>query len=207
MKSGQVLRLLVAALFVLIAGSASAQTRYTLSVVAKGTFTLDNDYPGSDKKLHLLNFHWMLRGPKSGEGVNYFIFKPSIDIFKEMKKSFEKSYLFSTIKPCSRGIDQDTADRAQMIAGRIVPIEGRVDLLPYIEEEKFIRTDDYVYIAVDANLRNYVRSENDHGYEWVAAAVKRKQLCMDLGVIGHMLQGVTSDPVNISSLADFVFVD
>ncbi|MER8785426.1 hypothetical protein NKH60_30105 [Mesorhizobium sp. M1006] len=71
MKSRQVLQLLVAAIFVLFAGTASSQTLYTLSVVAKGTFDLDRHYPKEPGVRTPFNFHTMLRTPHKGRAIAY----------------------------------------------------------------------------------------------------------------------------------------
>ncbi|MER8546308.1 hypothetical protein [Mesorhizobium sp. M0768] len=206
MKSRQVLQLLVAAIFVLFAGAASAQTLYTLSVVAKGTFDLDRHYPKEPGVRTPFNFHRMLRAPKNREKINYFVFKPSADIFKLMK-SLSKSDLFSRLEPCSRGVDRTLSDKAQTIGGSIKPIVGRSDLLPYVKRQELIQSDGYVYVAIDSNLRNYVKDPNDFGSEWVAMAVKKKQLCLYVGVGEMGFRGFASVPVNISRLANFVFLD
>ncbi|AZO69096.1 MAG: hypothetical protein E5Y88_24965 [Mesorhizobium sp.] len=181
MSFRQVLQLLIAAIFVLLAGTASAQTLYTRSVVAKGTFDLDRHYPKGMGVRTPFNFHRMLRTPQNGERINYFVFKPSTDVLKFMK-SLSKSDLFSRLEPCSRGIDQALSDRAQTIGGSIKPILGRADLLPYLKRQELIQSDGYVYVAIDSNLRNYVRAPDDFGYEWVAMAVKKQQLCLYMGV-------------------------
>ncbi|MES0032955.1 hypothetical protein [Mesorhizobium sp. M0040] len=207
MKSRQVLQLLVVGIFVLFAGTASAQTLYTLSVVAKGTFDLDRHYPKEPGVRTPFNFHRLLRAPKNREKINYFVFKPSADIFKLMK-SLSKSDLFSRLEPCSRGIDQALSDRAQNIGGSIKPIFGRVDLLPYLKRKELIQSDGYVYVAIDSNLRNYVWDPNDFGSQWVAAAVEKQQLCLYIGV-GRMgyYSALASVPVNVSRLAKFVVLD
>ncbi|TIX38536.1 MAG: hypothetical protein E5W81_22840 [Mesorhizobium sp.] len=206
MKSRQVLQLVVAGIFVLFAGTAGAQTLFTLSVVAKGTFVLDRHYPKGMRGGTPFNFHRMLRTPQNGERINYFVFKPSTDVLKFMK-SLSKSQLSSTLEPCSRGVDQALSDRAQTIGGLIKPIGGRTDLLPYLKRQELIQSDDYVYVAIDSNLRNYVKVPNDFGYEWVAMAVKKKQLCLYVGVGEMGFRGFASVPVNVSRLANFVFLD
>ncbi|MER8785756.1 hypothetical protein NKH60_31960, partial [Mesorhizobium sp. M1006] len=143
---------------------------------------------------------------QNGERVNYFVFKPSTDVLKFMK-SLSKSDLFSRLEPCSRGIDQALSDRAQTIGGSIKPIFGRVDLLPYLKRKELIQSDGYVYVAIDSNLRNYVKDPNDFGSEWVAMAVKKKELCLYVGVGEMGFRGFASVPVNISRLANFVFLD
>lgn len=133
-KSRHVLQLLVAATFVLFAGTANAQTLYTLSVVAKGTFDLDRHYPKGSGVRTPFNFHRMLRTPQNGARINYFVFKPSRDVLKFMK-SLSKSDLFSRLEPCSRGIDQALSsdhwriDQAHFGSGRSVTIleETRTD--------------------------------------------------------------------------------
>ncbi|MER8885732.1 hypothetical protein NKI54_14965 [Mesorhizobium sp. M0663] len=207
MRSRQVLQLLVAAIFVVFAGTASGQTLYTLSVVAKGTFDLDRHYPKGMGVRMPFNFHRMLTTPQNGERINYFVFKPSTDVLKFMK-SLSKSDLFSRLEPCSGGIDQALSDRAQTIGGSIKPIFGRVDLLPYLKRKELIQSDGYVYVAIDSNLRNYVWDPNDFGSEWVAAAVEKQQLCLYIGV-GRMgyYSALASVPVNVSRLAKFVFLD
>ncbi len=206
MKSWQVLQLLVAVIFLLFAGPASAQTLFDLSVVARGTFDLDRHYPKDEGARTLFNFHGLLKTPPNGERINYLVFKPSADIFKFMK-SISKGDLFSRLEPCSGGIDKAFADRAQTIGGAIRSIFGRTDLLPYLKTENFVQSDRYVYVAIDSNLRNYVGGENRFGYDWVPMAVKRKQLCLYVGV-GRMGRGsYASQPINVSRLANFVFLD
>ncbi|RWM65848.1 MULTISPECIES: hypothetical protein [Mesorhizobium] len=192
-------------LFLLSVAAASAQTIFTLTVEAKGTFDLDQSYPrGQDGRL--FNFHRLIAKVKNGEKINYVVFKPSAEIFK-FSKSISRDNLFSRLEPCPNGVDRAFANRAQTIGGSIRPISGRVDLLAYLKKEPLIQSDRYIYVAIDSNLRNYVRSGSDFGSEWVPMAVQRKQLCLYVGV-GRMGYGaLASQPVNISRLADFVFRD
>jgi hypothetical protein len=199
--------LVLSGLSFLSVGSAEAQTLYTLSVKSKGTFEFDRSYPKGIGERTPFNFHGMRRAPKAGEKINYFVFKPSADVFKFMK-SLSKDDLFSRLEPCSRGIDQALSDRAQPIGGSIEPILGRADLLPYLKKKQLIETDGYIYVAIDSNLRNYVRDRNDFGWEWVAAAAEKQQLCLYIG-IGRMglFSAMASVPINVSRLAKFTFID
>lgn len=206
MKCSQILLLLLSALGFLGVGSARAQTLYTLSLESKGTFKFDRSYPKGDGERMPFNFHRMLVAPKHGEKINYFVFKPSADIFKLMK-SLSKADLFSRLQPCSQGINQALFDKAQTIGGSIRPIFGRVDLLPYLKRRELIQSDGYVYVAIDGNLRNYVKAQSDFGYEWVSEAVRKRQLCLYIGVGRLGYGGLASQPVNVSRLANFVFSD
>ncbi|WP_146770242.1 hypothetical protein [Mesorhizobium hawassense] len=207
MNFSQMLLVALSAWCFLGIGSAEAQTLFTLSVVSKGTFKFDQAYPiGPFGKLPF-NFHGVRPpNPRKGETINYFVFKPSEDVIASMK-SMSKDRLFSTIEPCSWGIDKTLSERAQMIGGELRSILGRTDLLPYLKRKGLIESDGYIYVPIDANLRNYVRSGTEYGYEWVQEAGRKKQLCLHIGV-GRMGYGAfASQPINVSRLANFVFFD
>lgn len=137
MKCSQTLLLVLSGLCFLSVGSAGAQTLYTLSIESKGTFEFDRSYPKGHGQRMPFNFHGMRRAPKDGEKINYFVFKPSADVFKFMK-SLTKDDLSSRLEPCSRGIDQTLSERAQTIEGPIQPILGRIDLLPYLKRKSLL---------------------------------------------------------------------
>jgi hypothetical protein len=206
MKYGQILMLVLSALCFSDIEPAKAQTLFTLSVVSKGAFEFDQAYPTGRVAKLPFNFHRVFALPRRGETINYFVFKPSEDVFRSMK-AMSKDSLFSRIEPCSGGIDRNISDRAQTIGGDLWPISGRADLLPYLKKKELIESGGYIYVAIDSNLRNYVKSGSDYGSEWVPMAVQKKQLCLYVGVgrAGH--GAFASQPVNVSRVANFVFVD
>lgn len=206
-KFSQMLRLALFALCFSGIGSAEAQTLFTLSIVSKGSFKFDRAYPTGPVGKLPFNFHGIRPpNPRQGEAINYFVFKPSEDVFKSMK-SMSKDSLFSTLEPCSWGIDKTLSERALAIGGELRPISGRADLLPYLKKKELIESAGYIYVPIDTNLRNYVRTGTEFGYEWVPEAVRKKQLCIHIGV-GRMGNfGFASRPVNVSRLANFVFAE
>ncbi|MDX8526274.1 hypothetical protein RFM68_17375 [Mesorhizobium sp. MSK_1335] len=207
MKFSQMLLVALSALCFLGIRSAKAQTLFTLSVVSKGTFKFDQAYPLGPLGKLPFNFHGVRPpNPRKGEAINYFVFKPSEDVIRSMK-SMSKDSLFSTIEPCSGGVDKTLSERAQMIGGELRPILGRTDLLPYLKRKDLIESDGYIYVPIGANLRNYVRNGTEFGYEWVPDAVRKKQLCLHIGVGRMGWYGFASQPINVSRLANFVFAD
>ncbi|MBZ9669258.1 hypothetical protein [Mesorhizobium sp. ES1-3] len=205
MKVGRLV-VIFSALYLSLFGSTSAQTLFTLSVVSKGTFEFDRSYPGGDITKRPFNFHRMFGLPPNGETINYFVFKPSDDVFMAMN-SMGRDSLFSTIEPCSFGVNKVLADRAQTIGGEIRSVFGRTDLLPYLKRRELIQSDGYIYVAIDSNLRNYVRNGSEFGSEWVPMAVQKKQVCLYIGVGRMGYRAFASQPINLSRLANFVFVD
>ncbi|MEW6633396.1 MAG: hypothetical protein AB1440_21215 [Pseudomonadota bacterium] len=205
MKVSQLL-LVLSVLYGSAVGSVGAQTLFTLSVASKGTFEFDPAYPARGSVNHPFNFHRTFGPPHKGEAINYFVFKPSEDVFKSMRLMSRES-LFSRIEPCSGGIDKVLSDRAQAIGGELSPVFGRTELLPYLKREEFIHFDGYIYVPIESNLRNYVKSGSEFGSEWVPVAVRKKQVCLYVGVGRTGYGALASRPINISRLADFVFLD
>ncbi|RWC38332.1 hypothetical protein [Mesorhizobium sp.] len=188
----------------LMFSEAYAQESFTLSVKDKGTFKLDKNYPKEDGGIGLFNFHRMIAKPRTGDKINYFIFKPDKDVFRAMR-SMSKKTLFSRLEPCPGGIDRSVSDRAQTIGGSIKSISDKNDLSAYIRNYNSLKSRNYIYVAIDTDLRKYVRERNDFGYEWVAQAVEKKELCLYIGVGRMGFGALGSRPINVSRLAKFTF--
>jgi len=205
MKSGKILPLLLSVLSLLIIDGAKAQTVSNVSLVAKGAFELDGNYPkGRDGKA-LLNLLPGFLKPENGQKINYFVLGMSDEMVKFQSSISTNAY--ADINPCSGAVDRSLSDIAQPFGGFLEPVVGRNDLLPYLKRSSVIKSGNYLYIALDSNLRSYSKGTNEYGYEWLPPAVQSKQVCLTISV-GRMGHGAfLSQPINISKLAEFVFLD
>lgn len=187
-------------------GSVHAQEMATLYPVVRGTFKMDKIYPKGYKGRGLFNLHRLIDTPKNGQAINYFIFKPSKDLFEKMR-DISSDYLFSRLEPCLGGVDSKFARRAQKIGGFIEPLGVAQGLGRYINNYRSLSKSEYIYVAISANLRLYTKGKSDFGYEWVPQAVRNRQICLYIGVGRMGFGSISSRPINVSRLADFAFVD
>ncbi|MER8714890.1 hypothetical protein [Mesorhizobium sp. M1295] len=206
MKSSQILLLLLSILPLLIFDAARAQTVSKVSVAAKGAFEFEKSYPKAADGKTPFNLLKGFLEPKNGQKINYFVFRITDEMIK-FQRSISMNTFYADVNLCPTAVDR-TVSVHQPLGNFLEPIVGRTDLLPYVKRASLIQLRNYLYVAIDSNLRSYSpKGADQYGYEWLPIAVESRQVCLTISV-GRMGHGAfLSQPINITRLAEFVFLD